>query len=272
MNTTGGKKVGGRKIGQRNWSEEEFDDALDVIAEELPAGSEGWEKCAMKFLKVSSSKKRKWGRSATALRRMFDKLIALKAPTGDPYMPRIVQRARQIQEDMKAAEVSGEAPLNNDAVPIEGKGLAGTKLYDSSMAKMRSTTPKRGKVAALVESIEDLNEGNEKAATIVAQGMLDMAEKLVSSSVSADAASKEDVEELTKRVESVEKTLGGMTSQLGTIIEMLGDRSEPAAGGVDINDGSAAAAADSAAAPMPEANNTRSCGANKNKKRTGKKS
>ena len=226
---------GGRVAGQVNWSEEEYDDLLNIQSKVHAVSALGFEEVARQFAKVAAEKGRDIARPAGGCRSAWDKLVAKKAPTGDPYMPRLVERARQIREAIKADQVSGEAALNDDAIPVNGKGLSGTKLVDPKTGEMKSTTPRRGKLAIFFDKMDDVQEAVVSTGGDVTDAIREMTAVLKESpSDELDGSDSKEIEgrlsKLEEKMDVQEEKLDAMHNLLLSIAAQNGIDGTPAPG------------------------------------------
>jgi len=90
------KEKKGREKGSKGYSDKGTFHALDIIEKVLPSGTDLWGKVAA----IHANKYR--GRDYKSIRGKYNKLLAIKGPTGTPELPEEVIQARRIRYKIAA--------------------------------------------------------------------------------------------------------------------------------------------------------------------------
>lgn len=169
------KKKKGRKLGAKKWSEAETDYLLNCVELELPTGAKMWEQVALAHLLAYPTT----NRTSEACKKRFDKLARQEKPTGNNEIPRQVQRAKNIQEDIDREEVMGISTLNDDigednddeddGSASDNKAFTGTRLIAPDDNTPRKPTTKKRKQGALADAIAELADRQAEGSSMIAK-------------------------------------------------------------------------------------------------------
>ena len=137
--------------------EEETDHLLNSVFDKLPTSSKQWERVALAHFEKYPTN----NRSGEACKKRYEKLVNIERPTGNNEIPRQVQRAKVIFEEIQREEVIGCAALNDSDGGAEAdsdtdassRAFRGTRLLDKNADFPRKPTTKKRKQAALAKAI-----------------------------------------------------------------------------------------------------------------------
>ncbi|KAI0558167.1 hypothetical protein FGB62_230g05 [Gracilaria domingensis] len=101
--------------GSTNYTANDVDLLLEIVAELEPTGANGWARVAQKFNDDITDADKAF-RTAESLKDKFDRLIHVHKPTGDPMCPPFVRRAKQINRDIQAKVVAAVLGKHDDHI------------------------------------------------------------------------------------------------------------------------------------------------------------
>lgn len=221
------RKNKGRKKGAKKWSEDEIKLMLDIVEDELPAGSDDWEYTAARMYKEG-----KFNRDGSAVKAKFETLAFKEKPTGSASIPRLIMRAKDIKDKIAQEEVIGSAGLNDtpqekgsddDTTDEDNEGpsvaLRATRLCDENGQIRRPPKPITKK-----KKVEAEQQARETALNAIAANQLTAARTLgdainkLATSVGGGGGGGGDNN---ARIEKLERDVQGMNSKLDSIIELL---------------------------------------------------
>ncbi len=87
-------KATATKVLGKNWSEEEQMHLLEVMAEVIPINPDDWDRVKLKHDAAYAA----FDRPVSSLLRQYGDLTRVVEPTGDPNIPRLVKKAKEVKE------------------------------------------------------------------------------------------------------------------------------------------------------------------------------
>jgi hypothetical protein len=95
--------------------QDEIDSFLNLLEDNLPIGPQEWDDITEAHNNIVVSK----NRDSSSLRRKFNELVQSKKPTGDPFCPPHIRRAKQIYKMILAKSESGGTMLEDEEIGFD---------------------------------------------------------------------------------------------------------------------------------------------------------
>ena len=217
-----GKTTKGRRKGAIKWKPEEVDNLLDIVEILLPIGSKKWELVAARHVKNYPNNQR----SAEACRRRYEKLAHYDRPTGHNEIPRLIERAKMIEQKVVREEVIGHSALN-DSSDEEASGeedkkkraLEGAQLLNKEdNGKTRKPETKKSRQSTIANAINNMAESNTQSSRELTNVVIEMTKVITKTSESSqydyETAFNNFKDEVNERMASMESSIHWIVNKM----------------------------------------------------------